>query len=458
MRIIRAGFILLAAASLTVVASCGKDEQEAQKFDRADVVGFKRDMSDVSSFRLANGITVYMQEERTDQQVAVEVLYRSGYTNDPKGKVQLAHLTEHMAIHCGMGEYAPGESYKSVTTDKGMLNAEAASDFIHIDYIVHNSRLEHALSVEADRLRGINCDDQTLRDQKKNVIDEFDRTLSDPRGVLTRFGLIALCQIGFGQTHVPISAGVANLTVEDVERFHASYYRPDDMVMILIGNFQKAEAEALVRKHFESIPARPTPSLPPLDLKRSTRATWDINGNGIYYIAPGPFETFREQIVLAMFGAYFAQVLNTAQDVFSVCQTTYCSNQVYRVGRVPFFIFAQPKPGVASTEVTPVIFSHLEQVLGALDDRRVESIKTGMVSFVNTSMLKPDVADYPLMHHQVIGQEALNIGIKHILRDGRTVEEFTSEIQSITPDEVRAVLNRHLARSAMIEIDIAPRL
>ena len=51
-----------------------------------------------------------------------------------------------------------------------------------------------------------------------------------------------------------------------------------------------------------------------------------------------------------------------------------------------------------------------------------------MVSFVTTSSLKKDAPDYPLMHHQVIGQEALNVGMKHALREGKTTDEFVTEI------------------------------
>ena len=139
---IRIGLGLAAALSLLSLTSCGKNEQEAQKFNRASDETFKRDMSDISSFKLANGISVYLQEERTDNQVAIEVVYRAGYTRDPRGKVQLAHLTEHMAMHCATGPYKTGETMSLVKDKKGMISAEAVADFIHVDYVVDASRLD----------------------------------------------------------------------------------------------------------------------------------------------------------------------------------------------------------------------------------------------------------------------------------------------------------------------------
>jgi predicted Zn-dependent peptidase len=457
MRIIRAGLVLLAAISLATLPSCGKDEQEAQKFDRAEVPDYRRDVSDVTSMQFSNGMTLYLQEERTDGQVAVEVLYPAGYVNDPRGKVQLSHLTEHLAIYCATGEFGPGGSLEFVKQDRGMIAAESVAEFVHIDYVVKKENLEPALAVEASRLKEIRCDEATLRTEAEKAVGEIDKTLADPKGTLTRFALMALVQIvQHGQTRVPIYGGMAKLTIDDAHRYHDTHFRTGEMVMVLIGDFQKAEAEALVRKHFEGIPARPAPPEPKVTLKKSIRATWDIESSATAFIAPGPYTSYRERMILSMFGAFFQQLLNSSEEVYTRCQYVYCSNQVYRVGQMPFFILAAPKQGFTNQDIAPVVIAHLGRVLAGMDDKHAESIKTGLLSYMSSTMLKTDVPDYPLMHHQVIGQEALNVGLKHLLREGRSGEEFAAEIQSITPDEVRTVLRKYLDRAALLEVSLEP--
>jgi len=87
----------------------------------------------------------------------------------------------------------------------------------------------------------------------------------------------------------------------------------------------------------------------------------------------------------------------------------------------------------------------------------VLNVKASIVSFVTASMLKPDVPDYPLAHHQVIGQEALNVGMKHMLREGRSVEDFTAEVNSVTAEEMRTVARKYLARERLIQVTFGPR-
>jgi predicted Zn-dependent peptidase len=456
---IRHGLIAAAVLSLLALVSCGKDEQEAQKFNRASDENFKRDMSELTSFKLANGVTVYLQEERTDNTVAIEAVYRAGYTRDPKGKVQLAHLTEHMAMHCATGPYKAGESMSLVKDTKGMIAAETVADFIHIDYVVDVKRLDETLAIEASRLKELNCDQAILDAQAKEVVEEVPKSLQSRGGNLSRVSIGALTHImDFGLTHVPMLSGVSKLSLEDVRQFHDSYYRPDDMILVLIGNFKKPEAEALVRKHFESIPSRPAPPDPPSTLTRSTRATWDIPTPVTFFVAPGPFEDTKEQLILTMFGSFVQQLFSQSPDVYENCRAVYTSNQSYAVGRLPFFIFVQAKDGFNTDIVAPALFTRLDQAIEALeDDSRIELVKTGMTSFVTSSGLQADEPDYPMMHFQVIGQEALNVCLKHMVLDGRTPGEFIAEIAGITPEQFRAVVKKHLDRKRLLTVSIEPR-
>jgi predicted Zn-dependent peptidase len=372
--------------------------------------------------------------------------------------VQLAHLTEHMAMHCASGPYKTGETMSIVKDHKGMISAEALADFIHVDYVVDAGKLDEALSIEASRLTALTCDQATLDEQAKEVVAEFDKSLQDPKGTLTRLSLGALSQIiYYGQTQIPMEASVARMTLADVKQFHDEHYRPDDMVLVLIGNFKKADAEALVRKHFEPIPSRPATPEPSIVVKKSTKASWDVPAHVAYYIAPGPFEP-KERLILTMFGAFLAQLLQNSPDVYQNCQGIYTTNQSYPVGRLPFFIYLQAQQGETTEKAVPALFARFDQAVSALDDdRRVELIKTGMTSFITSSGLKSDQPDFPMLHYQVIGQEALTVCLKHMLLNGRSQDEFAADVQAITPEEFRTVVKKHLDRAHLLTISIDPR-
>jgi predicted Zn-dependent peptidase len=51
-------------------------------------------------------------------------------------------------------------------------------------------------------------------------------------------------------------------TIEDAKEFFRVYYAPNNAVLSLVGDFKTDVALALIRKHFESIPAQPLPAPP----------------------------------------------------------------------------------------------------------------------------------------------------------------------------------------------------
>ncbi len=458
MRTLRFAAVAAVAACVLFALACQKNEKYSQHFNKSTDENFKRDMSELTSFKLTNGVTVYMQEERTSNEVAIEAVYRAGYIRDPKGKVQLAHLTEHMLMKCASGPYKAGETMSIVQDHKGMISAEAVADFIHVDYVVDASKLDETLAIEASRLKELSCDEATLHAHQKDVVGEFDKVIKERKGNLARVSLGALAQVVYyGQTSIPMESNVYKLTLDDVHKFHDTYYRPDDMALVLIGNFKKADAEALVRKHFESIPSRPAVPEPSFVINKNTKATWDVPASVSYFVVPGPFDP-KERLVLTMFGAFLAQLLQQSPDVYSNADAIYTSNQSYPVGRLPFFVFLQAQEGFTTDKAVPALFARFDQAVQALDDdKRVELVKTGMVSFITSSGLKEDEPDFPMMHYQVIGQEALNVCLKHMLLDGRSANEFAADVQSITPEEFRAIVNKRLDRSKLISVSIDPR-
>jgi predicted Zn-dependent peptidase len=458
MQIRRLGAGLAAAMLLLVLASCGKDEQEAAKFERADHEGFVRDMSDVSMFTMDNGIVVYLQEERTSEQIAVEFLYRAGFMDEPGGKAQLSHVAEHLAMYCASGDFGPGESFKTVNDQRGMISAEAVSDFSHIDYIVNAETFEMALRIESQRMAGIKCDDAIREREMGKVMKELDDVIANPKGSLAKYGMMALNQTLYhGERFVPIREGARRITNAEAERFVLEHFRPDDTVIVIVGNIAKADAEAQVRKYFAQLPRQPRPEAPRKPVAGNVKGTWDIEGRALYLVYPDPYDSFRERIILTMFGSYLHQVLMTSEEVYGECRSVYATNQIYRVAHIPFFVFAEPAQGRTIDDIRPAVKQYLDSAMASLDDARVHAIVGSMVSFVTSTSLKKNEPDYPLMHHQVIGQEALNIGMKHALREGRSVDEFVAEVNSVTPDEFRAVVHKYINPSRLREITFTHR-
>ena len=57
----------------------------------------------------------------------------------------------------------------------------------------------------------------------------------------------------------PVIGSIADLhgaTVDDIKQFYRKYYAPNNATLVVAGDFDRREVEAMIRKYFGEIPAR----------------------------------------------------------------------------------------------------------------------------------------------------------------------------------------------------------
>jgi predicted Zn-dependent peptidase len=446
--------MVLAAAMIIGLGACEKNEQEARKFPRADSADRPpREQSELVSYRLDNGLTVFMQEDHSDPRVAVEAVYRAGFAQEPGGLVQISHITEHAAIFSATASYEAGESAEKLQKF-GMVNAEAVGDFVHFDYIVLGDNLPDVLQIESEHLASVRFDAETLAEQAKKAAGEITNILNSERGTLTKFAFMALMQaVNHGQTVVPIEAANYQRTVDEVAKFHTERYRVDDMILSIVGNFSIEEAKPLVEKYFGAI--EPSPAAPTYTptISRNTAVQWDIDASVFFVVCPGPYADYKERVILTMFGSYLSGYLSRNPDLFDLTRATYASNQGYPVGDLPFFVFAQPAPYKSLADTRASVLRLLDEAIDGIDENMFLRIRGTMRSYVTTSLLAAEPNTH-IDYHYVLGQHALNLALKHMVKDGRSDDEFVAFVDSITLDDMKATLSKYLDASNRIEVTI----
>lgn len=212
---------------------------------------------------LANGMEVYSRKDADTSNVAVQVWYRVGGKDDPSGRSGFAHLFEHLMFKAT--ENVPNETFDRLTEDVGGYNnAFTAEDVTAYHEVVPANHLERILFAEADRMGSLVVDEKNFASERDVVKEEYRQSvLSNPYGRL--FYLFAPAT--FFKEH-PYRRGVIGsieeleaASLEDVLRFHRTYYRPDNAFLIVDGNFDEAQLDQWIDQYFAPLqnPATPIP-------------------------------------------------------------------------------------------------------------------------------------------------------------------------------------------------------
>jgi zinc protease len=146
----------------------------------------------------------------------------------------------------------------------GFNNAFTADDVTAYYEVVPANHLERLLWAEAERMSSLVVDEAIFASERDVVKEEFrQRILANPYGRL--FGL-ALTQNSFRE-HPYKRPGIGSIeelnaaTIEDVRAFHATYYRPDNASLIVVGNFDPAQLNRWVDQYFGRV-KRPAGAIP----------------------------------------------------------------------------------------------------------------------------------------------------------------------------------------------------
>ena len=211
---------------------------------------------------LKNGLRVVSLQENLSPTVSIHVWYDVGGKNDPPGRSGFAHMFEHMMFKAT--KHMPNEKMDRLTEDVGGFNnASTWPDYTNYYEVVPSNHLEPLLWAESDRMVNLNVDESSFASEREVVKEEYRQgVLAPPYGKLYWL----LDDVTF-QKH-PYRRGVIGNLDElsaasraDAEKFYETYYRPDNAVLIVVGDFEQKKLDAWIDKYFGRI-AKPEGSIP----------------------------------------------------------------------------------------------------------------------------------------------------------------------------------------------------
>jgi len=211
---------------------------------------------------LANGLRVYAIRDTTTPNVAVQVWYDVGGRDDPRGRSGFAHLFEHLMFKATRN-LVPEQMDRLTEDVGGYNNASTNDDYTNYYEVVPANHLQRLLFAEGDRMASLVVEPVSFASERDVVKEEYRQGLARPYGKLFQ---TYLPEISY-QVH-PYARGVigdvANLdsaTIDDVRAFHATYYRPDNAVLVVAGNFDPAQLDKWVDQYFARI-RKPAGAIP----------------------------------------------------------------------------------------------------------------------------------------------------------------------------------------------------
>jgi len=221
----------------------------------------------IAQHTLANGLRVVLAPDSTIPVVAVNLWYGVGSRNEPEGLTGFAHLFEHMMFQ-GSENVAKNGHFEMIERAGGSVNASTWFDRTNYFETVPSHHLELALWLEADRLGALlPAMTQEKLDNQKGVVtnEKRERYDNQPYGDWDErmLRLVFPSEHPYHHTVIGSMEDIEAATLDDIASFFSTFYRPNNAVLTLAGDFAEPDALVLIDRHFGPLErGAPIPSIP----------------------------------------------------------------------------------------------------------------------------------------------------------------------------------------------------
>ncbi|HEX7707838.1 MAG TPA: pitrilysin family protein [Thermoanaerobaculia bacterium] len=213
-------------------------------------------------YELSNGIDVILHVDRKLPIVHVNQWYHVGSKNEKAGRTGFAHLFEHVMFQGSanaVGEYFTFVERAGANLREGGVNGTTSFDRTNYFATVPSGNLEYLLWVESDRLAtlGDALTQEKLDGQREVVRNERRQSLENvPYGRAWKLMFENLHPSNHPYSWMIIGSheDLQAATLDDVKDFFRTYYTPNNLTLVIAGDFDVDQAKSLVEKYFGTIP------------------------------------------------------------------------------------------------------------------------------------------------------------------------------------------------------------
>jgi zinc protease len=433
-------FALALAAGCTVTATSSDSSAPAPKEGEP----VKPKVLDVTSLdllkglerrELANGMTVFVKEDRRLPIATVVTSYRVGSVHETEGATGLAHFLEHMLFK-GTKTLKKGEIDALTTEAGGFNNAYTTNDYTAYWFIVHAEKFDRFLEIEADRMRNCTLDREEWSRELKVVIDELNRSLDSPWGLLQHeIEPVVFKSSSYHHPVIGFRKDLENMKYEDMVRFYQDHYGPNNATMVIIGDVRK---EAIFKKveelfgTYEKVKVAEPPKMP--EPPATQEATVNLETDKALHRLGLAWRSDRVGSDTDYRLDLLSQVLTNGKDSRlykrlidgeGLCTDVSAINDSRRHDGV-YFVFAELREKRDPAGVSKVVLEELERLKTELvPERELQKAKNIIAAnFVFAKERQYSLAD------DIARFEAF--GAPNYLR------EYLGKIAAITPEDLRA--------------------
>ncbi len=214
----------------------------------------------IPSLRLKNGLEIKLKEIHTAPLISSWAWYRVGSRDEIPGRTGISHWVEHLQFK-GTERFPADVLEKTVSRTGGVWNAFTYLDWTTYFETMPADKIDLALELEADRMMNSIYDPEEVESERTVVISERQGRENGPGFRLNEALRNAAFRVhSYHHEIIGDMADLETMTRDDLFSHYKSYYKPNNAVIAIAGDFDKDEIFKKLKDLYEDIPGSEAPT------------------------------------------------------------------------------------------------------------------------------------------------------------------------------------------------------
>lgn len=408
-------------------------------------------------YNLDNGLHVILHQDNTAPVVTTSVMYHVGAKNENPDRTGFAHFFEHLLFE-GTENIGRGEWFTIVSSNGGSNNANTTDDRTYYYEVFPSNNVELGLWMESERMLhpiinqiGVDTQNEVVKEEKRLRVDNqpYGHILEEIKKLMFKVHPYKWTTIG-QMEHLDAA------TLEEFQAFNKKFYVPNNAVLVVAGDIDKAKVKKMVEDYFGPIPrgediVRNFPKEAPITETINATA-YDTNIQVPAIIAAYRTPSFKERdaYVLDMISSYlsggkssvlYKKLVDEQKQALAV-QAVNISQEDYGI----YALFALPLGDVPLTDLLSEMDEEVVKIQNELiSERDYQKLQNQFENqFVNSNSSVEGIANSLARYYMLYGNTNL-------------INNEIDIYRSITREDIQAVAKKYLNPNQRVVLDYLPK-
>jgi predicted Zn-dependent peptidase len=219
-----------------------------------------RNLNSPTLHRLANGLTI-IAEQMPVEAVNLNVWLKVGSALESDEINGMAHFLEHMVFK-GTRRLASGEFERAIESRGAITNAATSQEYTHYYITTAPKDFAQLAPLQLEVVLAPLIADEAFDRERYVILEEIRRSNDNPRR-RTYYRMMETCfeTLPYRRPVLGPTSVIEHLTPGQMRDFHGTWYRPEWMTAVVVGNLPADELITTVAESLESIPTSPNPGI-----------------------------------------------------------------------------------------------------------------------------------------------------------------------------------------------------